>query len=162
MTWTCPVCHADNSGEWSFCKDCGFDRSCDYEGYPTLSASLPAGAKSVSALATAQQQKLVPGALTCPDCGNRTFYYSTELRQLICTRCRRAVPLAGEAQIRKDGLSPSVGAPSRGVTLACGADTTVAVMTDGTCVAAGDNRFGQCRVGDGKTLSQWPPEAIIR
>ncbi|MCD7917705.1 MAG: hypothetical protein LUF84_04495, partial [Clostridiales bacterium] len=54
MEWTCPVCGRQNA-DLSICPDCGFDRSRDYERYPTLTASLPAGAGPVSAL-TAHRQ----------------------------------------------------------------------------------------------------------
>jgi len=41
--WKCPVCDTSNGA--AVCAQCGFDRSCDYETYPTLEA-IPSGCSS--------------------------------------------------------------------------------------------------------------------
>ena len=35
--WKCPVCDKENNAEM-VCPTCGYDRTCDYEQYPTVFA----------------------------------------------------------------------------------------------------------------------------
>ncbi len=146
MIWICPVCRAECSALW-ICHSCGFDRSCDYERYGALTASLPAGARPVSALAADWQRKLVPDALTCPNCGGVTFYVSTKLRQHICTNCHTPAGLRWAQRFRTEPqwYQPASGEAGkgfcRGSIIACGRQTTIAIREDGTVAVAGDNSF---------------------
>ncbi|MCD8160070.1 MAG: hypothetical protein LUE61_02615, partial [Clostridiales bacterium] len=157
MTWICPVCRAEG-GDTQICPKCGFDRSRDYERYGTLTASLPAAARPVSALAAAWQQKLVPGALRCPNCGGVTFYVSTKLRQHICTNCHTpaGVNWAPRFKTESQWYQPARGEAGRGFyrgpVLACGRQTTIAIREDGTVAVAGDNRFDQYSVRDWRNI----------
>ena len=56
--WKCPVCDKENNAEM-VCPTCGYDRTCDYEQYPTVFAV--AGAKSTRALRREWEQKQGPG-----------------------------------------------------------------------------------------------------
>ena len=55
--WKCPVCDKENNAEM-VCPTCGYDRTCDYEQYPTVFAV--AGAKSTRALLREWEQKQAP------------------------------------------------------------------------------------------------------
>lgn len=61
--WICPVCGKESNQP--FCSCCGFDRSCHYEQYPTLSKQV--SAQAVSARKAAYEASLLPK--TCPSCG---------------------------------------------------------------------------------------------
>lgn len=56
MNWICPVCGGSHPGAW-ICPDCGFDLSRDCERYPTLTATLPAGAVPAATLAAARRER---------------------------------------------------------------------------------------------------------
>ena len=56
--WKCPVCDQKNGAD-PVCPQCGYDRTCDYEQYPTVFAV--AGAKSTRALRREWEQKQGPG-----------------------------------------------------------------------------------------------------
>ncbi len=56
--WKCPVCDQENNAA-TVCPACGYDRTCDYEQYPTVFAV--AGAKSTRALRREWEQKQGPG-----------------------------------------------------------------------------------------------------
>ncbi len=56
--WKCPVCETEY-GDVTVCPACGYDRTCDYEQYPTVFAV--AGAKSTRALRREWEQKQGPG-----------------------------------------------------------------------------------------------------
>lgn len=60
--WICPVCATKSDGP--FCSSCGFDRSCDYEKYPTFAK---VSGQAVSARKAAYEDSLRPK--TCPICG---------------------------------------------------------------------------------------------
>ena len=55
--WKCPVCDQENTIA-AVCPTCGYDRTCDYERYPTVFAV--AGAKSTRALRREWQEKQNP------------------------------------------------------------------------------------------------------
>lgn len=55
--WKCPVCDQENNAA-TVCPACGYDRTCDYEQYPTVFAV--AGAKSTRALRRQWQEKQNP------------------------------------------------------------------------------------------------------
>ncbi len=56
--WKCPVCDRENTIA-AVCPTCGYDRTCDYEHYPTVFAVT--GAKSTRALRREWEQKQGPG-----------------------------------------------------------------------------------------------------
>ena len=56
--WKCPVCETEYDA-LTVCPACGYDRTCDYEQYPTAFAV--AGAKSTRALRREWEQKQGPG-----------------------------------------------------------------------------------------------------
>lgn len=64
--WNCPLCQTENS---SMVCACGFDKSRDYEAYPTFGRLSP-GLPSISGLTAVEE---APGprtaTVTCPNCG---------------------------------------------------------------------------------------------
>lgn len=92
---TCSVC-GNQTGE-SVCPICGFDESCNYECYPTLSA-VPEGVEPVSGRAAAYA-----GYWRC-SCGGNCFHIRPADARLVCTRCgaaadaRTVFPMASPAQ----------------------------------------------------------------
>lgn len=90
--YICPVCV--NKTENQVCSICGFDISCDFEHYPTLSkvsASVSAISNSKQAYETNQKKYL-----SCKNCGGKAFYIDIETHECICLKCSK--PLDGKYQ----------------------------------------------------------------
>lgn len=85
----CPVCNSPIIG--ILCEECGFDRSMDYENYPTL-APLPQNLPSVSSRIR-QHGAASASLFSCPGCGGKQFSISIPLRACVCTGCGEAVGL---------------------------------------------------------------------
>ena len=92
---TCSVC-GNRTGE-SVCPICGFDESCNYACYPTLSP-LPEGLEPVSGRAAAYA-----GYWKC-GCGGNCFHIRPADARLVCIRCgatadaRTVFPMASASQ----------------------------------------------------------------
>lgn len=146
----CPICGKDMQS--AVCA-CGYDESRNYEKYPSFSP-VPPDTVSVSRLAL-QHNALI----RCGGCGHSGFALNHLEGAFRCLQCGRAltqeelVPM-----IRSLGLlSVTFGKPaaqsepqspeSTEITaVAAGGYHTVALYTDGTCRAIGDDFYGQCRV----------------
>lgn len=63
--WNCPLCQTENS---SMVCACGFDKSRDYEAYPTFGRLSP-GLPSISGLTVEEDTGPRKAIVTCPNCG---------------------------------------------------------------------------------------------
>jgi len=81
--YTCPICGKENP--YYLCKGCGFDISCDYEHYPTLT-NLNKVKPAISKYRKDYEDKLKK-YLSCKNCGGRTFYVDSQTKDLICACC---------------------------------------------------------------------------
>ena len=79
----CPVCGKENTG--FVCSDCGFDLSCDFERFPTLSM-VKSGSLSCSKLKTIKEAKF-KNVKRCEVCGGHSFYFDEKKYLFICTAC---------------------------------------------------------------------------
>lgn len=126
---TCPVC-GSRIPDFS-CAVCGFDGSCNYEQYPTLSNAVssesvcllrkkyreqnhsPAHAAATSSpvsLLNKVQQKKSTGLLHCRNCGGRSFNLRLSDNALVCSSCKHAFHnhIPGQAsggEMRRDTAS---------------------------------------------------------
>ena len=66
--WVCPLCRSENS---TMVCICGFDKSRDYESYPTF-GRITAGVPSVAARMKREPRKAV---VQCPECGLDAVIY---------------------------------------------------------------------------------------
>ena len=85
----CPVCGKENTG--FVCSDCGFDLSCDFERFPTLSM-VKSGSLSCSKLKTIREAKF-KNVKRCEVCGGYTFYFDEEKYILTCPVCGKVIKL---------------------------------------------------------------------
>lgn len=84
--YKCPVCGKEN--ETPLCAGCGFDRSQDYEGYPTL-AAIPAGQPS----RRARSEKFAD-LRRCEGCGSLLFYLNSKKGCCVCSNCGKEIPFS--------------------------------------------------------------------
>ena len=122
---TCPVC----GGRASFpkrCDSCGFDPSCDYERYRTLSPVLPKFAEPVSARAAKrkrqQQTVTVPaGDLRCPKCGGAHLLFLVDELKFMCPDCgaKNAITILTETRPADIGKTEAYSPVQGGVFTAC-------------------------------------------
>ena len=125
--WTCSVC--DSKNEKNICI-CGFDRSSDYEKFPTLSP-IPDNVNSAAALRSRRRK---PGQKVCPACGSVNFHLFDAQPRIRCAVCSAAVkiePLQFGLQHRAPHCRISAGETH-----------TVAITKNGTAVSAGCGYFG--------------------
>ena len=80
----CPVCKKESTA--IVCPDCGFDRSCHYEAYPTLFA-LTGKIDAVSKRIAARTVKPRMDLLQCPNCKNNAFSIELRTRRHVCLQC---------------------------------------------------------------------------
>ena len=78
----CPVCEKEMTGP--LC-DCGYDRSRDFEMYPTF-APVPEGMESVAVL-----RDRLNNLVRCEGCGGHTFVLNKKTGSLACSGCGRAL-----------------------------------------------------------------------
>ena len=78
----CPVCEKEMTGP--VC-DCGYDRSRDFEMYPTF-APVPEGMESVAVL-----RDRLNNLVRCEGCGGHTFVLNKKTGSLACSGCGRAL-----------------------------------------------------------------------
>ena len=81
--YLCPVCGKEI--ENTICSACGFDKSCDFENYPTLSevSSQALGISNLKETYENKQKKYI----SCKNCGGRTFYIDIESGGILCSEC---------------------------------------------------------------------------
>lgn len=79
----CPVCA--NKNQNAVCPTCGFDASCDYESYPTLS-KVNSFALTMSGIKNTYKNSLKK-YLSCKKCGGKTFYIDGETNAVLCSNC---------------------------------------------------------------------------
>lgn len=141
--WQCPVC--GKYAEGLLCPRCGFDGSRDAERYPTL-GPIPAGARSID-----RQRMLYPlrpiQSLLCPRCGGSAFTICFEDPEGSC-QCARCGKTLSREQLRDQRNRYTAGrlelTGKRITDIAAGYNHTVALYSDGTVRAIGNNDFGQC------------------
>ena len=80
--WNCPVCQTENS---SMSCVCGFDKSRDYESFPTF-GRLPEGLPSVSGLMVPEMMGPRRATIKCPECGLETVIFE-DLHKPKCSKC---------------------------------------------------------------------------
>jgi len=85
----CPVCDQPSGG--IICESCGFDRSMDYENFPTL-VPLPQNSASVSGRSR-QRRTHAASLFSCPNCGGRQFSISIPHGACICAGCGEMIHL---------------------------------------------------------------------
>lgn len=100
--WTCPVCAKENNS--LLCTQCGFDGSCDFEQYPSLSQ--PAEAfDSVS-----RRKKVIleteKNILHCPSCGKTQFSVDFERQQYLCVSCNHRFSINPNNDQREETRAP--------------------------------------------------------
>ncbi|MEE0763037.1 MAG: hypothetical protein UIM27_08775 [Acutalibacteraceae bacterium] len=88
--YLCPVCGKEI--ENTICSACGFDKSCDFENYPTLSevSSQALGISNLKKTYENKQKKYI----SCKNCGGKSFYIDQETHECICLNCSE--PLKGK------------------------------------------------------------------
>lgn len=136
--WICPVCKKDNKEDKeSRCRACGFDSSCYYEEYHTISP-LPGEISSVS------------GRNSSPLYGPKDMIAAFDDGRFIVdtgkTKRER-----GSEENPKDYV---IVKRSDIVRASVGEHHTAAVLTDGTVIAAGDNSYEECEVSDWKDITE--------
>lgn len=87
--YTCPICGEENP--YYLCKGCGFDISCDYEHYPTLS-KVNSQALVISNLKKTYENKQKK-YISCKNCGGKSFYIDQETHECICTQCSKPLEI---------------------------------------------------------------------
>lgn len=87
---TCPVCGRELQN--AVCSVCGFDKSCDFEHYSTLS-EVKSSVSSISNLKKTYEENQKK-YLSCKNCGGKAFYIDIETHQCICLKCSK--PLDGK------------------------------------------------------------------
>lgn len=147
--WKCPVCEQESDGVC--CAFCGFDTSRDYEHYPTI-APIPDGSLTV--------QKHVEeweSCLTCGVCAGSAFRFQKRAMQLVCLGCGERISLsemipgctmpceADDDRKRIIGICAGTDCTIV-VAISAGAFHSVALRSDGTVYASGDNSEGQCNI----------------
>lgn len=87
--YLCPVCGKEI--ENTVCSSCGFDKSCDFEHYPTLSkVSIQAlGISNLKKTYENKQKKYI----SCKNCGGKSFYIDQETHECICTQCSKPLEI---------------------------------------------------------------------
>lgn len=88
--YLCPVCGKEI--ENTVCSACGFDRSCDFEHYPTLS-KVSSQVSVISNLKKTYENKQKK-YISCKNCGGKSFYIDQETHECICLNCSE--PLKGK------------------------------------------------------------------
>lgn len=88
----CPVCGSKNQN--TVCTICGFDTSCDYQSYPTLS-KIDNSALAISGIKNTYENSRKK-YLSCKNCGGMAFYIHSETHECICMHCLK--PLEGKYQ----------------------------------------------------------------
>lgn len=141
----CPICNTESA--LLVCPKCGFDNSSNYEKYPTL-GYLSSSVNSVSFRHTVWQNKNKP-YFYCPNCTNKTFLIDTLTGHFQCAQCGRlqnSKPLFSNGdQFNTITAEQQANIHLRPLIAAGGAHTVV-VRKDGTAVAIGNNRYGQCNL----------------
>ncbi len=132
----------------NICPSCGFDESCNFESYYTIS-ELPemGGFHPISYYKTKWEEKCKKAHknpankyLTCQNCGNNSFYFTDRI--LICTRCRHQIPLDTAVPVPGSDISPTF--PK--TTVAASADHAIGIRSDGTIAAAGSQKYNKSNV----------------
>lgn len=136
----CPVCGKEMKK--GVCV-CGFDESCNYEKYPTLTVL----GKVVSSISGSRDDSR-EDRLCCPVCGEQNFYCDFHLGALVCTTCSTPVK---ETEIRHARSIWKLGVESKKekITTApfcAGERNTVVICSNGQVVARGSNANGCCDV----------------
>ena len=143
----CPVCKTEN--ETLLCKNCGFDGSCDFENYATLSM-VPENLKAVSSLKY-ERQKMLETYSLCPNCGGYTFYLNKKDFTCVCANCNTPLKdtyfvngLFKDNFIKNNKVSVTNKKEYRRIS--AGLNHTVVVLRNRRAAAVGDNEDGQCNV----------------
>lgn len=148
--WTCPVC--DTKTENPRCPECGFDRSRDYERYPTF------GPFSSPQSAVSRLRREHNDLMRCGKCGSAALQFRFADRNFSCPRCGHLLTpqeidtllaIMGCAPLHHQSTPtpPPKAAPAskrRIVAIAAGYAHTVVLYSDGTVRAVGLNRDSQC------------------
>lgn len=145
--WTCPVC--GHSADNSICERCGFDRSTDLITYPTLMVP-----QRLPGIHWRQKEPLNHTVLLCPDCKGAEFQLSSLGPVCLCVRCGRKIPTEQVLKVQCLHATPStpVNSPEKRLTdivsICAGAYHTLCLRANGTVIATGKNKFGECDVED--------------
>lgn len=99
----CPVCNETITS--MVCSNCGFDCSCDYVHYPTLSKIEPACMVVPVRTADRSGQE---NAFFCPSCGGNRFWLDHGSCVLVCSRCGAGVSTEEILENRKRSLRRTV------------------------------------------------------
>lgn len=142
----CPVCARPLAG--TRCTGCGYDRSRDYEAFPSLSP-LPNPTFS-------PRRNERTGLLLCSKCGSPDFRFRFTDRNFSCPRCGHLLTpqeldsllsIMGCAPLHHTPAPPTPPKPKRRITaVSAGFDHTAVLYSDGTVGAIGSNLQGQCNV----------------
>lgn len=173
----CPICNRETDS--LLCPGCGFDRSRDYEVFPTFAPL--SGSRDA-------RSRLRDGMLRCADCGCGEFRLLFSQGSLSCRRCGHLLtslelepvlralnctpapepvpapepPAKPEAPINPfdfEVYDPSKYVydpprpPRRIIDIAAGAEHTVALYDDGTVQAIGRNDTGACNLSHWRDIS---------
>ena len=174
---TCPICQSNMS---TLLCACGYDASRDYAKYPTFGpvgkALPPSALRSRRAPQDALRCEKCGSAdftIRIPDntrrcskcgwtpdeaprlectCGNRYFTVRLKDSMLVCPLCAKTIPLT--AVLPKAPEPAKLPAPSKPVitAIAAGQNHTVALYSDGTVGAIGDNISRQCDVSGWRNI----------
>ena len=136
--WICPVCKKeDKENKESRCRSCGFDSSCYYEEYHTISP--------------------LPGEISSVSGRNSSLLYGPEDMIAAFNDGRFIVDTGKSKRERGSAENPkeyAVVKRSDIVRASIGEYHTAALLTDGTVIAAGDNSYEECEVSDWKDITE--------
>lgn len=152
----CPLCGTKNTG--FICSGCGFDLSCDFERFPTLS-KLERESLSLSKKKALRREKL-KNSKRCEVCGGYSFYFDEKKYIFTCTACgevsKLQIPEKSSDEITHTAVINNYNKHKNRkkiISIAAGDYHTVALKEDGTVSAIGNNYSGQCNVGDWENIS---------
>lgn len=147
---TCPICNTHTV--LPICPECGFDRTRDYERFPTFG---PLGA-GIDARSRRQRER--GDLMRCSKCGCAELHFRFADRNFSCPRCGHLftpretdtlLAIMGCAPLHHQGKPAAApAAEKRRITaVSAGYAHTVVLYSDGTVRAIGLNRSGQCDTG---------------
>ncbi len=104
----CPVCGRIINGS-DICTECGYDRSIDYERYPTIHMNLGDNAKTISFYREEYKKNNPEDVFTCSACGGKEFMYRGSKGSLICCDCYKEYAQASDYSVSEyysEGVAP--------------------------------------------------------
>lgn len=151
----CPICNSETAQ--TICPGCGFDRSRDYEQFPTF-GPLRGAADARSRLRSGRGD-----LMRCSKCGCAELQFRFADRNFSCPRCGHLFsPQETDTLLAVMGCAPlhhqsrpvtPPARPRRKITaVSAGYAHTAALYSDGTVRAIGLNRSGQCDTGHWRNI----------